>query len=255
MNYEIEGSGKTLVFIHGLSESMLYWQFLAAHLKEDYQVLRIDLRGHGQTELGDDVITIDLFADDLKNLLDELKIESVNLVGFSLGGVVALDFAVRYPQMISSLVLMSTFCRSDEYQTSILNQFKDKLESSFEDFYDFILPLALCPDVIEDNLDDINFLKEYHSKTANTKAYIEAVDACLDFDVENELSQIDVPTLVLAGKYDELCPLASQEDMKSKIKNSELIVFDNARHNLMVGKNSMKMLDILKKFYKKRKDK
>lgn len=253
MNYKLEGIGEALVFIHGLSDNLLFWEVLAANLKDDYQVLRVDLRGHGETELGSDALTIELLADDLRGLLDELQIENANLVGFSLGGAVALDFAVRYPKRVSSLVLMSTFCKSDEHLAGILNQFKDALENGFGDFYDLILPMVLCPDVIEDNMDELNFLRELALQTANTQAYIQAADACLDFNVEEELSKIDVPTLVLAGKYDEISLRDSQRDMKNRIENAELIVFDDVKHNLLVGKNNMKILNILKKFYKKRK--
>jgi pimeloyl-ACP methyl ester carboxylesterase len=69
----------------------------------------------------------------------------------------------------------------------------------------------------------------------------------MDFDIEDELSRIDVPTLVLAGRYDEIIPLESQKELHGKIKNSRLIVFDDVRHNLLVGKNNEKILDILKK--------
>ncbi|WP_407421169.1 alpha/beta fold hydrolase [Methanobrevibacter sp.] len=255
MNYKIEGSGETLVFIHGLSDNLLFWEFLASNLKNDYRVLRIDLRGHGETELGSDAVTMDLLTNDLKNLLDNLEIKNANLIGFSLGGAVALDFTVRYSKMVSSLVLMSTFYRSDEYLADILNKLKYALENSFEDFYDVMLPMVLCPDVIEDNLDELNFLKELASQTANTQAYIQAVDVCLNFNVENELSEIDVPTLVLAGKYDEISLLDSQIDLKSKIKDSKLIVFDDVKHNLLVGRNNEEILDILKSFYKKREEK
>ena len=74
MNYKLEGSGETLVFIHGLSDSLLYWEYLASNLKDQYQVLRVDLRGHGESELKDDELTIGLFADDLHSLLRELNI-------------------------------------------------------------------------------------------------------------------------------------------------------------------------------------
>ena len=83
MNYKLEGSGETLVFIHGLSDNLLYWEFLASNLKGQYQILRIDLRGHGGSKLGNDEIILDTDVKDLKTLLDELKIKKVNLIGYS----------------------------------------------------------------------------------------------------------------------------------------------------------------------------
>lgn len=115
MNYKLEGNGETLVFIHGLSDNLLYWEYLASNLKNDYQILRVDLRGHGNSGLGNDEISIDTYVDDLFVLLDELNLEKINLVGFSLGGAVALAFTIKYPSIVSSLVLMSSFCKTDDY--------------------------------------------------------------------------------------------------------------------------------------------
>ena len=250
MNYKLEGSGKTLIFIHGLSDNLLYWEYLAGQLKQDYQVLRIDLRGHGESELGNEEITNDTYVNDLKNLLDELNISKINLIGFSQGGLVALDFTIRYPQKVNSLVLMSTFYKADDSLKKTLYQFKDSLNVGFEEFYDFILPKTLCPEVIEENEKELELLKQIISQNANTEAYIKAADFALNFNVEEDLSKIDVPTLILASKYDEIATLNIQEDLHNKIKNSELIVFDNVKHNLLVGENNEKILNILKDFFK-----
>lgn len=249
MNFKVEGNGRPLVFIHGLSDSLLYWEFLASHLKRDYQIIRMDLRGHGESYLGNDEVNIDLYVSDLKNLLDDLNLDKVDLIGFSLGGAVALDFSLKYPENVSSLVLMSSFSKSDEYLTNIFSQFKDALKNSFEDFYDLILPMVLCPEVIDDNREALDQIREFASKTANTDAYIKAVDACMEFDVDDSLSKIEVPTLVMSGKYDEISLLSSQKTIQKKIKNSELIVFDNVNHNLLVGKNNERVLEVLEKFY------
>ena len=249
MNYKIEGNGKTLVFIHGLSDSLIYWEFLASNLRQNYQVLRYDLRGHGDCELGYDEITMDTYVGDLYNILSELNIDDVVLVGFSLGGAIALDFAVKYPEIVSSLVLMSTFHKADDHVMEVLNNFKKALNDSFNKFYDLILPMVLCPNVIDDNREELGLLKRIASQNANTEAYINAVDVCLDFDIEDELSKINIPTLILAGQYDEISPLKLQKEMQSKINDSRLIVFEDTKHNLLVGKNNEKILNILKKEY------
>lgn len=247
MNYKLEGNGETLVFIHGLSDNLLYWEYLASNLKNDYQILRVDLRGHGNSGLGNDEISIDTYVDDLFVLLDELNLEKINLVGFSLGGAVALAFTIKYPSIVSSLVLMSSFCKTDDYLEGVFNRFKNALKSSFEDFYDLILPMILCPDVIENNKEELKVLREITSQSANVKAYIEAFDACLAFNVEDDLSKIDIQTLVLAGKYDDITLMDSQKELQSKINNSKLIVFDDVKHNLLIGKNNEKILEILKR--------
>ena len=236
MNYKLEGNGKAMVFIHGLSDNLLYWEFLAGNLKHDYQVLRVDLRGHGESELGDGEITIDTYVDDLHNLLEELNISKVNLIGFSLGSAVAIDFTVKYPQNVESLVLMSGFYKVEGDLRNTMHQFRNNLE-------------ILCPDVIDDNVEELELLKELSSQNANTKAYVKAVDACLNFDAEKDLLKINIPTLLLAGKYDDISTLDIQKDLHVKIKNSKLIVFNDVKHNLLVGKNNEKILNILKEFF------
>lgn len=249
MNYKIEGNGKTLLFIHGLSDNLLYWELLASNLNDDYQVLRVDLRGHGKTELGNEEITLDTYVNDLNNLLDELNISKVNLIGFSLGGAVVLDFAIRYPKKVDSLVLMSCFYKADKNLRNTLCQFKNALDVGFEEFYDIILPMVLCPDVIDDNKNELELLKEIGAQNANTEAYINAVDVCLNLNIEKHLSKINIPTLILASRYDDIAPLDMQKNLHAQIKNSKLIVFDNVKHNLLVGENNEKILAILKDNY------
>lgn len=248
MNYKLEGSGKTLVFIHGLSDSLLYWEFLARNLKDNYQVLRVDLQGHGESKLENEEITLNTYVNDLNNLLERLNISKVNLIGFSLGSAVALSFAAKYPQKVDCLVLMSAFYKADSTLTDTLNQFKNALEIGFEEFYDVILPMVLCEEVIDANKEELELLKGMASQTANTEAYIKAVDVCLNLNAENDLPKIDVPTLILASSHDEISRLEMQKELSSKIKNSKLIVFDNVKHNLLVGKTNENVLNILKEF-------
>lgn len=249
MNYKIEGNGETLVFIHGLSDSLEYWEFLANNLKTKYQILRMDLRGHGKSDLKNEKITIDLFTNDLKELLDTLNLKKVNLIGFSLGGAIALNFALKYPERVSSMVLMSSFVKSDEYLTDVFTQLKNALKNDFCEFYDLILPMVLCSDVIEDKNVELEMIKESASKVANTEAYIGAIDACMDFDVEDKLSSLKMPVLVLAAVYDEISLLNSQKDFKSRIRNSRLIVFNDVKHNILVGKNNVEVLEVLDNFF------
>lgn len=248
INYLVEGKGEAVVLIHGLSDNLLYWEILASALKSDFKVIRYDLRGHGQSELGEDKITVGLFSDDLKNLLDVLNVEKASLIGFSLGGMVAIDFAVKYPSMVSSLVLMSTASKLNSHSKGVLDSFSKAIDEGFETFYDFVLPLVLCPDVIEKNKEELETLKEIAAPLANNSAIKKAIGAAFQFDLDGDLSKIDVPVLVLAGKHDGIFLPSQQKEMREKIENSEFVVFDDVRHNLLVGENVSKMVDELKKF-------
>ena len=250
-NYKIEGNGEVIVLIHGLSDDLRYWEVLATALKKDFKVIRYDLRGHGQSPLGSGEITSSTYVDDLNDLLIELGIDKVNLVGFSVGGAIALDFTLRFPQKVKSIVLMSSFYKADDYVLDIFSQFKKALSINFEEFYDLILPKVLCPDVIDKNRDDLNVLKEIASQNANLKGYVTILDSFSDFNVEDRLGDIDVPALIFAGKYDDIFDVNMQKEMSDKITNSKLIVLDNLKHNLLVGKNNVEIINILYKFYEK----
>ena len=167
-----------------------------------------------------------------------------------MGGAIALDFALRYCEKVDSLVLMSSFSGVDDHLRDVFAKFKGALDISFEEFYDLILPMVLCPDVIDANRNELDLLKQMASQTANTQAYIKAIDACSDFDVGDELSKIKIPALILAGKHDEITTLDIQKEICANIQNSKLMVFDDVKHNLLVGENNRKILDILKEFLK-----
>ena len=92
VDYTVDGTGEAVVFIHGLSDDLTYWQLLTEYLKKNFQIIRFNLRGHGGSDLGEDEITMDTYINDLNNILIELNIEKVNLIGFSIGGAIAMGF-------------------------------------------------------------------------------------------------------------------------------------------------------------------
>ena len=99
LNYKVEGTGYPLVFIHGLADKIEYWMPLTNNLKKDYKTICFDLRGHGKTDLGNEIPDIDLYAEDLFDLLNYLKIEKAMLIGLSLGGRIALNFVIKSPEL------------------------------------------------------------------------------------------------------------------------------------------------------------
>ena len=125
-HYELTGSGPPLVFVHGGFVDSRMWDAQVADFAQGYRVLRYDLRGHGLTGPSDKRrYTLELFAEDLKGLLDALELERVALCGLSFGGMVAQAFAARYPERLSTLILAdtavsTTLTWSDKLQTYLL---------------------------------------------------------------------------------------------------------------------------------------
>lgn len=99
------GEGVPLVFLHGNGEDGSYFSHQMEYFSRQYRVIAVDTRGHGKSSRGSAPFTMAQFAEDLKELLDELGIESLVLLGFSDGANIAMKFALRYPGMLRALIL------------------------------------------------------------------------------------------------------------------------------------------------------
>ena len=106
--YEIHGTGKPLIMLHGGFGTFEMFAALSPALTLDHQVIGVDLYGHGRTALTDRPIRFEQMADDIAGLIGHLGLEKADLLGFSLGGAVALQTAIRHPERVNTLVVIST---------------------------------------------------------------------------------------------------------------------------------------------------
>lgn len=251
INYELEGKGKTIVFVHGLSDNLEYWRILANELKEKYQVLIYDLRAHGNSTGDDEEISIDLYQEDLYQLLKALNITNAVFAGLSLGGNIIMDFAINHPEMVNGLIVMSSFSEQNERLAKIFNDFEEGIDKGFVEFFDVIVPYTLTEDMLEKHSETLNHVKYEAAKVANIEGIKKGIKAGTDFNITDRLCEIDVPTIVMAGAEDDLTDLEIQKKISDNIKNSELIVLENTKHNLLVGYNIENILNIIDEFMSK----
>ena len=117
--FEIAGSGQPLVLIHGFTLDLRMWDDQFERLTREFQVIRYDMRGFGQSAppTGERYA----HADDLRDLLDHLRVDKAHLVGLSKGGAIALDFTLAYPRRVNKLVLIDTVERVNEAILQFLN--------------------------------------------------------------------------------------------------------------------------------------
>ena len=251
INYELEGEGKTIVFVHGLSDSLAYWKVLSENLKNDYQTLIFDLRGHGESSDDDRNTTIDLYQEDLYQLLKSLNIENAVFVGLSLGGNVILDLAVNHPEMVNGLVVMSSFPEQDEKLKNIFDDFDNAIDEGFVEFFDTILPYTLTDDMLEEHKELLENVKFEAAKTANLEGIKKGINAGYGFKLTDKLNEINAPTLVIAGEEDNLTTLDIQRKISDNIRDCELIVLEKTKHNILIGRNIEKVLNIINDFLSK----
>jgi pimeloyl-ACP methyl ester carboxylesterase len=112
------------VFIHGVGLDQQMWKPQINSLNE-FSTLTYDLLGHGKSELIDNEVSLDDFSSQLKSLLDFLNIKKINLIGFSLGSLIAIDFTTKFKEYLNTLTLMgTTYQRTDEERSRVLDRFE-----------------------------------------------------------------------------------------------------------------------------------
>ena len=218
------------VFIHGVGLDHKMWSPQINSLN-NYSSITYDLLGHGQTDYTKSKITLDDFSNQLKSLLEYLKIEKINLIGFSLGSLIALNFAEKFQDILETLTLIgTTYKRTDEQRAKVLERFeqaklnmpisKQALKRWFSDGYlksnpeiyaQFMKTLNKKPE------DHLNFLKAY-------KLFANYVD-----DIEM-IKKIKTKTLVMTGSDDLGSTVAMSKSLTKDLINSNFIEISNGKH-------------------------
>ena len=231
-NYYFFNKKKSIpvVFIHGVGLDHQMWDQQVDYLSE-FSILTYDLLGHGKTPFHKDKLNLKDFSNQLLELLDHLKIEKINLVGFSLGSLIALDFSSHFQNKVEKLILIgTTYKRSDQERSLVLDRynqaklnkpisrqalkrwFSDKYLEENPETYDFFMNiLNKVPD------DHKNFLKAY-------ELFANHYD---DFEA---IKKIDRKTLVMTGSEDVGSTPAMSKELVKDLVNSTYIEIKNGKH-------------------------
>lgn len=236
--YEITGntqSPKTIVFLNGLSQSTLAWFFMLPHFKDSYKIILVDFVFQGQSSKDAEWRTFDRHAQDIKELLDDLKVENVTLAGLSYGSLVAQHFALLYPKKLQKLVLMSTFAHKTPYYDAIETAWWNALQiGGYPLMLDVMLPSVLGENYFKNPIIPIDLMKQARTD-ANTDsaALFKLMSATKERpDYRPMLKNISTPTLIIHGEKDLLLPLHLAEEVHKAIPNSVLKAVAGVGHTL-----------------------
>lgn len=255
VHYKLQGlkNEKTIVFIHGLSDDLNYWSKLEYIFNKEYKTLSYDLRGHGKTEdIGsfNREVNYDTYQENLYNLLKKLDIKEAVFVGLSLGGNIALNFAIKHPEMTKGLILISAFSEMTPELRVIFKSFEKSILHNYLSFYDNIIRFCLPENMLKEYEDTLNYIKYEKSKTANMKGILDGIVAGYDCSLTNELYKINCPTLILTGENDEITPINLQKRINDNIKDSKMIIFPNTKHNILIKENMSKIIELMEELLK-----
>jgi len=249
INYQEGGAGFPLVLIHGLSDSSVLWVPLMSKLARHYRTIALDLRGHGESEKPDMPYTIQLLSEDLLCFLQNLKVPSAHVLGFSLGAAVAQQLALDHPERICSLILLSPFAYNDPDVRENLERLRESVaRGGLPVFFDEAVRLVVTSGFISTNADAIAQMKKECVRINSPAAILRTIDACLNFNVKDRISQISHPTLVISGREDVMSPIHLAEQIHRSIKGSEWRIMEGVGHNLLVPDKVPELAEIVLEF-------
>ncbi len=164
--YEVVGKGKPLVFLHGFLESHQIWDRLKEALKDTYQIITLDLLGHGQSEITSAISTMENMADEVILVLNHLNIEKATFVGHSMGGYVSCALADLYPERTENIVLInsSTLPDDDEKKAQRLKAC-ETAKRNFNALVSFSMPSLFAAHHRENFRNELKEIKEIALKT------------------------------------------------------------------------------------------
>jgi proline iminopeptidase len=261
--YEIHGNeqGETIFFIHGgpgMSDSRGDVNSFS-DLGDTYRLVFLDNRGSGRSETVPPY-THEQWTSDIDALREHLGAEQIHMLGGSYGGFLTLEYVLRYPERIKSIILRDTAPNNKNNHLSMDKALKSNLpginkemldrlfggevrsNEEFREMIKAILPLYTVEwdeKAAEKQLNNIYFHYETHNYAfgVNKKSY----------DVSDDLHQITCPVLITVGIHDWVTPVEYSDEMAAKIPNNTYVKFDNSGHSPQVEENE-KYLKLVREF-------
>lgn len=240
LHYEVRGHGQPLLLIMGLGSPAANWdQPFVEAMTKTHQVITYDNRGTGQSDKPDDDYSIALFASDAVGLLDALNIPKAHIFGISMGGMIAQELAIHYPQRIASLALG---CTTPGGKNAVpappesMEALKGRAGQTPEEAGRAAWKLSFSEDYIRAHRDELEaHLQQSLTHVTPRFAYERHIQATMTLRVFKQLKDITAPTLVATGRDDVLIPAANSEILTREIPNAELHIFDNAGHGFVTA--------------------
>ena len=216
-----------IVFIHGVGLTYEIWQPQLDFFK-DYSNLSYDILGHGKSSLTKQNISFDDFSEQLIDLIDELKIEKIHLVGFSIGSLIARNFATKYSNRLQSLILLGSIYKRSEQQQKIVNerfnQAKKELKLSRQ-----ALKRWFTDKYLENNPNTYEKISSILSEN-NMANFLKVYELFVRHKNDEDFEKIQTKTLVMTGEHDIGSTVEMSQQLSNMIKGSELKIIKDGKH-------------------------
>ncbi|MDX1463699.1 MAG: alpha/beta hydrolase [Marinirhabdus sp.] len=227
VKYTIEGTGPTLLFIHGFLESSTMWQSIIPHFKTSHQVITLDLPGHGESECMGQTHSMEDFAAVMIGLLDHLQIETATFIGHSMGGYATLAVAEKHPERIRNLVLLNSSPVADSPERQLNRERALQLIPNAKDAF---ISMAITNLFSSENQEKLEH--EIHLAKEEAKGYpLEGILAAIRGmkvrkDRSSSLKSFKNPKFMICGAEDPILPLTECKTV-ANTTDTELFIVPN----------------------------
>ena len=216
-----------IVFIHGVGLTHEIWDPQLDFFK-DRSTLSYDILGHGKSTLEKEKISFDDFSDQLINLIDELNINKIHLIGFSIGSLIARNFATKHNERLETLTLLCSIYKRTEEQQKIVNQrfgqAKQELKLSKQ-----ALKRWFTDKYLENNPEIYEKISSILSAN-NMNNFLKVYELFVNHKNDEDFNKIKASTLVMTGEYDIGSTVKMSQELNALISKSQLKIIKDGKH-------------------------
>ncbi|MGW6459469.1 alpha/beta fold hydrolase [Streptomyces sp. NPDC055078] len=224
------GSGEPVVFLHGGSMDSTMWKPQIEHFAAGYRCLAWDARSHGKSDTTLGPHTYEMFSRDLYDLMESLVLDRAHIVGLSMGGMIAMQFATDHPDRVSTLSLMCTLARAGDARPEFIDEVAAMADNPTDTMGLEALNGVVSPVTLRERPELLTEVYEQHLR-ADPGMAERLLPAFRRLDLTDRLSRLTVPTVVLCGEHDELfTPLAAHQHIADTVPGAKLFVVPDAAH-------------------------
>lgn len=230
--YDIQGSGPPLLLLSGTGHDHTFWSGQLPFFTPKFSVITIDNRGVGQTKVSDHDYSLADMADDAAAVLDAEGIDIAHVMGFSQGGHIAQELALRHPEKVASLGIHHSWARMCARLRDFQTLRKLLAEKGDRDGLVRVSLLALhAPDYYRDAGDDIDAHRKFLVENSPpNEGWAGQLNACLASDTSDRLGDISVPTLVTTSRFDLTVPSYHSREIADAIDGAEFVMLEDTGH-------------------------
>lgn len=231
------GQGPPILLIHGFPLDHTMWNPQIDALSQHYRVIAPDLRGFGQSPLGQidptRGVSMEQFADDIAELLDGLNVaEPIFLIGLSMGGYIAWQFVRKYPERVRALAQLDTRAIADDEQTRAgrIKMADNVVEWDSGRVAEMMGPRLFSQQAFESKPEIVEATRRVVESTSPAGIAAAQRGMAVRPDITDQLSKINIPTLVIVGDQDLISPPAEMQSIAAAIPGAAFVVIPNSGH-------------------------